>query len=234
MFSNASITRSPYDVLDISPDATERMIASAYKALARKFHPDTTSLSLPIAGQQMAELNWAKRELDQNRVYWSNVLRKSTLVPGRTRTSRVWETSLAVATRSLFVVPHMLWLPDRDGYTAVFYAYVPGISPTGIRARFNPRSFDVARLAPDGERAYFKVRRRGNTAAKTKHGAVLQIVVPDLSIAKTLHILPYAVTAPPSSIGSAARAEKTPADGGSDDWFLQRLGHVVGQSSGAR
>jgi hypothetical protein len=225
-------TKSPFEVLDVSPDAHDAVVASAYKALARRFHPDTSLLDRRVAGERMAELNWAKAELEQNRAYWLNWSRHRLLIPGRPRERRALESAVALAARSIFVVPHMLWLPDRTGSSAIFFAYAPGVLPDDIRVRFNPRSFDVTRLASEGERAFFRITVKEAGLSKTKLLERLQVSAPDLSLTETVYVM-FTVVAPPSDSVTKVTA-KTPTKGSEDDWFLQRLGHVIGNFAGAK
>lgn len=48
-----------FKILNVSEDAEIEVIRSAYKALAKKYHPDTTSLSPEEAHRKMALLNEA-------------------------------------------------------------------------------------------------------------------------------------------------------------------------------
>ena len=51
--------KDPYEVLGVSPDATEDPIKEAYRALARKYHPDNYAdnpLS-DLANEKMQEIN---------------------------------------------------------------------------------------------------------------------------------------------------------------------------------
>lgn len=50
--------RDPYQVLGVSPNASEDEIKSAYKKLAKKYHPDVTGNS-PEAEAKMQEINAA-------------------------------------------------------------------------------------------------------------------------------------------------------------------------------
>ena len=52
----------PYKVLGVSPDATDIEIKNAYRALARKYHPDNYDSSNPLAdlaSEKMKEINEA-------------------------------------------------------------------------------------------------------------------------------------------------------------------------------
>jgi hypothetical protein len=49
--------RNAYEVLQVSPNAEPEVIDAAYRRLARKYHPDTSSH--PDAHSRMQELNWA-------------------------------------------------------------------------------------------------------------------------------------------------------------------------------
>jgi DnaJ domain len=55
--SEARQTASFYDVLQVSPSASQEVIHAAYRALARGYHPDVNPT--PLAAQRMLELNTA-------------------------------------------------------------------------------------------------------------------------------------------------------------------------------
>ena len=42
------MTKSPYDVLGVSPQATDEEVKKAYRELSRKYHPDT-NVNNPLA-----------------------------------------------------------------------------------------------------------------------------------------------------------------------------------------
>lgn len=54
--------RDPYTVLGVSHDASEAEIKTAYKTLAKKYHPDVTGAS-PEAASRMQEINAAYDEI---------------------------------------------------------------------------------------------------------------------------------------------------------------------------
>ena len=49
----------PYKVLGVSPTATDEQVKEAYRALAKKYHPDQYSGSpiADLAGEKMKEIN---------------------------------------------------------------------------------------------------------------------------------------------------------------------------------
>ena len=58
--------RDPYKVLGISPNATDIEVKNAYRALARKYHPDNYDASNPLADladEKMKEINEAYDEI---------------------------------------------------------------------------------------------------------------------------------------------------------------------------
>src|SRR6266550_7842649 len=60
--------RNPFRTLGVSPDAEMEVVRGAYRALARKYHPDA-NLEKDSA-ERMAEINWAMDELERNPDQW--------------------------------------------------------------------------------------------------------------------------------------------------------------------
>ena len=69
----------PYKVLGVSPDATDDEIKKAYRALARKYHPDKYRDSdlADLASEKMKEVNAAYEEIKQMRENGGNQRRQS-------------------------------------------------------------------------------------------------------------------------------------------------------------
>lgn len=60
---------NPYQVLGVSPNATDEEIKQAYRDLARKYHPDKYRDSdlADLAGEKMKEINAAYEEIQKQR-----------------------------------------------------------------------------------------------------------------------------------------------------------------------
>ncbi len=61
--------KNPYEILGVSPDASDDEIKSAYRALARKYHPDKYRDSdlADLANEKMKEINAAYEEVQKQR-----------------------------------------------------------------------------------------------------------------------------------------------------------------------
>lgn len=71
--------RSPFEVLEISPDADLAMVDAAWRALARRFHPDANpGVDTTALTARMAEVNWARDELTSGLDTWRRKARRST------------------------------------------------------------------------------------------------------------------------------------------------------------
>ena len=59
----------PYKILGVSPTATDDEVKKAYRALARKYHPDKYRDSdlASLAGEKMKEINAAYEQIQQER-----------------------------------------------------------------------------------------------------------------------------------------------------------------------
>ena len=61
--------KNPYDILGITPNATNEEVKSAYRALAKKYHPDNyvDSPIADLAQSKMQDINWAYDEILRER-----------------------------------------------------------------------------------------------------------------------------------------------------------------------
>ncbi len=63
------MTKDPYQILGVSPNASDEEIKQAYRTLARKYHPDNYADSplADLAEEKMKEINQAYDEIKQRR-----------------------------------------------------------------------------------------------------------------------------------------------------------------------
>ena len=57
--------KNPYEILGISPSATNEEVRAAYRNLAKKYHPDNyiDSPVADLAEEKMKDINWAYDEI---------------------------------------------------------------------------------------------------------------------------------------------------------------------------
>lgn len=161
--------KSPFDILGVSPSAELEVVNAAYRALARKYHPDLNpGVSPTELNRRMAEINWAKEELERDLEGWRKRAAAKT-TDGGTATKAGSAEREANATQgrtpsspnaprsTVQVKPPVIILPGRRGSTATFTATVAGAPPAAIRARFKPGCLSVERLPPTSTAASFGV-----------------------------------------------------------------------------
>lgn len=70
--SQSDLQKDPYQILQVSRNAEPEVIKSAYKSLAKKYHPDNQVAGL--SDQKMKDVNWAYKILSdpEKRKLWNN------------------------------------------------------------------------------------------------------------------------------------------------------------------
>ena len=158
---------NPFDILGISLNAEAEVISAAYRALARKYHPDLNpGVPAEELNARMVKLNWAKAELESNLTYWLNL---STIPPRRPRSDRGATNASRNSTNrstskddapngAIAIEPQVLHLSGSVGTSGTIHAWSDGLASLEIRARFKAGLIEVERLPPVGTRAAFFVK----------------------------------------------------------------------------
>ena len=83
--------RNPFEVLCVTPLAERRAIRSAYRVLAKMYHPDTQQgLTREESHRRMIELNWARAELEKDLAGWRLRVPTGDGDEWRTLTGQTW------------------------------------------------------------------------------------------------------------------------------------------------
>ena len=179
-----TVTRSPFEILGISPDAEWVVVEAAYRALARKYHPDTNpGVGAASLNERMQELNWARHELEADLAGWRRRSARSRGLgdrsfgapseqPGRWQRaepeSRRWQQEEPESRRwqpspaghgfagSIIVEPRFIRLPGRRGTVGQFVANCDRLDGSALRCRFREGLVDVVRVASGPGGAAFR------------------------------------------------------------------------------
>ncbi len=151
---------TPFEILGISPSAEQIVVQAAYRALARKYHPDMNpGISPDELNRRMTKINWAKEELERDLEGWRRRATSSASAaeaadahkPSGERRTPYRPTSIVE------VEPQVINLPGRRGSSALFAARASGVEGETIRARFETGTIDVERVDSRQGLATFRV-----------------------------------------------------------------------------
>jgi hypothetical protein len=154
--------RTPFEILGISPDAEPEVIAAAYRALAKKYHPDGNGNAPADANARMVELNWARDELNRDLAGWrARVAATKSAEPATSTSSRRPRSAQpetapprSTSTRrkrhetapGVTAQPTFVFLKGRRGESALIKTYADDIERGAIKARFKAGIIDVKRV----------------------------------------------------------------------------------------
>ncbi len=76
--------KNPYEILGISPSATNEEVKAAYRSLAKKYHPDNyvDSPIADLAQKKMQDINWAYDEILKERATQGGTNSQNTYTSG--------------------------------------------------------------------------------------------------------------------------------------------------------
>lgn len=172
---------NPFDILGISASAEPEVINAAYRALARKYHPDLNPDTPPgELNARMVKINWAKAELESNGDHWRRIASEAAKATQDTHARASSSQPRASRPRSepkgaVSTDPQVLLLSGTRGASGTVFAWAHGLPPESVRARFQAGLIDVQRLPPAGERAAFAVKVQDDFASDIKDNLVLTI-----------------------------------------------------------
>ncbi len=168
------MTRSPFEILGVSPDAESVVVEAAYRALARKYHPDTNpGVGAASFNERMQELNWARHELEADLAGWRNRSAQNRGLGDRSfgapsEQPRPWQREEPEPRRwqpspaghgfagAIVVEPRFIRLPGRRGAVGQFVANCDRLDGSALRCRFREGLVDVVRVASGRGAAVFR------------------------------------------------------------------------------
>jgi curved DNA-binding protein CbpA len=136
----------PYRILQVRPDAEDAVISAAYRALARRYHPDVVG---ETAARSMTEINAAyeilrdpvrRGEYDRSARSGGPSAAQGNVRHGEARTTRANASAHAQAWKSPSQAPHVGARPDRAGARSDHAGFGAeyGIRPEGVGAAGRP------------------------------------------------------------------------------------------------
>lgn len=136
---------NPFEVLGVSPSAEIKVIKSAFRALAKKYHPDSSPGSATRVGDvRLKQILWAMKELESDLPGWRERVQDLSSSPQepseRSRFSRRPETTPPVSSMDSRVeqtARQAPWPRGRQGFLWGFAAPVVAlVAALGVDAAF--------------------------------------------------------------------------------------------------
>jgi len=176
--------RNPFDILGISSTAEDVVINAAYKALARRYHPDMNpGVASTELEARMRDLNWARDELARDLAGWRSRHANTRTTNGSSSDqTRRWGATTTEPAAShaplgtgIVVDQQVLFLTGYHGAHASFRASAAGRHGDDIRARCQDGVIDVERLESNASGVRFRVRVRQDFTAPLSDSMVEMI-----------------------------------------------------------
>lgn len=170
--------KDPYQVLGVTPSATDEEIKDAYRALVKKYHPDRFADSdlAELANEKMKEINSAYDEIQKMRSGSSQGRRQSSggFNPGSSSSSEFYtRVRQLINTGNVFEAEYMLNSTPQQSRGAEWnYLYACVMVKKGYYADAQ-RYFDMACAMEPNNREYqnardaFRARSQQNGAYRT-------------------------------------------------------------------
>lgn len=194
---------SPFEILGVAPSAEIEVIRAAYRALAKKYHPDANQgISSRELNRRMTQINWAMDELERDLEGWR--AKVDSMRRERTEFEEVLteEPQHREHTRSdrIAVRPQNLKLIAGRSSGKILSATAPGISAKEIRSRFRSGRIRVRRAtSPSPAEAIFRITATNDSTLQEATTETIEIVAPGFPPAKV------DITIVPPSTGATTR-----------------------------
>lgn len=174
--------RNPFEILGVLPSAERVVVTAAYRALAKKYHPDVNrSVPPDELTRIVTELNWAWEQLEQDLDGWrrrvGHVQSTGTSEAKRSRPAPDAPDRQDTGPKSFRLKPGARLVCRRGGLTR-FQVLGEGLKPTDIHARFMPEKIRVVRLRTNGPWATFDVSARFEPPEYSKRYAEIELSAP--------------------------------------------------------
>ena len=153
--------KDPYQVLGVSPDATDEEIKDKYRTLVKKYHPDkfTDSDLAELANEKMKDINSAYDEIQKMRNNRSRDSRSGGFNPGSSSNSEFYtRVRQLINASSIFEAEQMLISTPQENRGAEWnYLYACVMVKKGYYADAQ-RYFDIACSLDPDNREYQNAR----------------------------------------------------------------------------
>ena len=163
--------KNPYEILGISPSATNEEVKSAYRTLAKKYHPDNyvDSPIADLAQSKMQDINWAYDEILRERATQGSSNSQNTYNGSYQGSSEYSRVRAMINSGDINGAEAILNIVKKDERNAEWY-FLKGCVLTRRGYYFDAIKFIDKACSMDPSNQEYKMMRDNLRASSTSYG----------------------------------------------------------------